>query len=106
MKELKRFRFINKVEGYSYLVLVFVAMPLKYILGFEMATKFFGMVHGILFIAFVYQLVKAALSVPFSKKESTVYFIASLIPFGSFYTDRLCAVKEMEKSKPVTVKAP
>jgi len=46
MSELKRFRLINKVEGYSYLVLLFIAMPLKYILGYAIATKVFGMVHG------------------------------------------------------------
>ncbi len=97
MSEMKKFRLINKIEGYSYLVLVFVAMPLKYIFGYAIATKVFGMVHGVLFIAFVYQLVVAAKSVPFTKKETLLYFIASLIPFGSFYTDRLCAQKELEK---------
>ncbi|BBG65732.1 hypothetical protein NNO_1029 [Hydrogenimonas sp.] len=104
MSELKRFRFVNKVEGYSYLVLLFVAMPLKYIFGFAVATKIFGMIHGILFIWFIYQLVKAALKVPFTKRESIIFFVASLVPFGSFYTDKLCAVKEMiVKARAVTV---
>ncbi|WP_457598036.1 DUF3817 domain-containing protein [Hydrogenimonas sp.] len=104
MSEMKRFRLINKVEGYSYLVLLFVAMPLKYIFGYAVATKLFGMIHGILFIAFVYQLARAAYGVPFSKKESLIFFIASLVPFGSFYTDRLCGVKELLlKAQAVTV---
>ncbi len=104
MSELKRFRLINKVEGYSYLLLLFVAMPLKYIFGYAVATKIFGTIHGILFILFIYRLAKAALSVPFTKKETLIFFIASLVPFGSFYTDKLCVVKEMLlKAKAVTV---
>ncbi len=93
MSELQKFRLINKIEGYSYLILLFIAMPLKYIAGYPEATKIVGMIHGILFIWFVYQLYKAHQTVPFSKKESTIFFIASLIPFGSFYTDRFCVEK-------------
>ncbi len=89
MKELIRFSAINKIEGYSYIVLIFFAMPLKYIFGYPIATKIFGGIHGILFIAFVYQLIIAAKSVPFTKKESFLYFLLSLIPFGSFYTEKL-----------------
>jgi len=89
VKELIRFSAINKIEGYSYIVLIFFAMPLKYIFGYPIATKIFGGIHGILFIAFVYQLIIAAKSVPFTKKESFLYFLLSLIPFGSFYTEKL-----------------
>jgi len=94
MSELKKFRIINKIEGYSFLILLFVAMPLKYFAGISMATKIAGMVHGILFIAFIYQLIMATEDLPFSKKEAFIFFIASLIPFGSFYTDTLCEKKE------------
>jgi len=94
---MKKFRIINKIEGYSYLLLLFVAMPLKYLFGYAIATKVFGMAHGVLFIAFVYQLAVAAVNVPFSKKESLIFFIASLVPFGSFYTERVCVEKELEK---------
>jgi integral membrane protein len=93
MSELNRFRLINKIEGYSYLVLLFVAMPLKYALGIALATKIAGMIHGILFIAFIYQLLQAKKAVPFSSKEASIYFLLSLLPFGSFYTDTLCQRK-------------
>ncbi len=93
MSELQKFRLINKIEGYSYIVLLFIAMPLKYIFGYPEATKVVGMIHGILFIVFVYQLIKATKIVPFSQKESVIFFIASLIPFGSFYSDRFCVAK-------------
>jgi integral membrane protein len=89
MSELKKFLIINKVEGYSYLILLFLAMPLKYIMGYPVATKIAGMIHGILFIIFVYQLLEARSEEGFGKKETLWYFILSLVPFGSFYTDRL-----------------
>ncbi len=104
MSELKKFRFINKIEGYSYIVLLFIAMPLKYILGYSIATKIIGGLHGILFIAFVYQLIVAAKSVPFSKKEAIKFFVLSLVPFGSFYTEKLLFEKELKKIEPITIK--
>jgi len=99
MSELKKFRFINKIEGYSYLILLFIAMPLKYLAGIPMATKIVGMTHGILVFAFLYQLIMAAEEAPFSKKEIAILIIASLIPFGSFYNDKLCKAKEHKEVK-------
>ena len=94
MSELKKFRLINKIEGYSFIILLFIAMPLKYSFGFPIATKIAGMIHGLLFMMFIYQLLESMKEVPFNKKEALVYFILSLIPFGSFYTDKLCREKE------------
>ena len=93
MSELKKFRLINKIEGYSFIILLFVAMPLKYAFGFPIATKIAGMIHGVLFMAFVYQLLEAMKDVPCNKKQALIYFILSLVPFGSFYTDKLCKEK-------------
>ncbi len=94
MSELKKFRLINKIEGYSFIILLFIAMPLKYSFGFPIATKIAGMIHGLLFMMFVYQLIESMKDVPFNKKEALIYFILSLVPFGSFYTDKLCKEKE------------
>ena len=95
MSDLKKFRLINKIEGFSFLTLLFIAMPLKYLAGFPIATKIVGMIHGILFIGFIMQLVASSQSVPFSKKESLLFFVMSLVPFGTFYTDKICATKEV-----------
>ena len=94
MSELKKFRLVNKIEGYSYLILLFIAVPLKYLYGIPMATKIVGMTHGLLVFAFIYQLISAAEEAPFSVKEMFILGVASLIPFGSFYNDTLCAKKE------------
>lgn len=87
MKSLSKFRFINKIEGYSFLVLLFVAMPLKYYYGYPMATKIAGMIHGGLFIWFVVSLVIIYQDKLIDFKDGVKFFILSLLPFGSFVTE-------------------
>ncbi len=97
---LDYFRLIGFIEGLSYLALLCIAMPLKYIYGYPEAVRAVGMAHGVLFILFVVLLVGAAQKYRFSLKESTIFFVASLIPLGTFFTDKrlkeikLSAVKE------------
>jgi len=55
-------------------------------LGFPMAVKIVGMIHGILFIIFCILLVKAWQDAKWSLNETLVFFIASLLPFGTFFT--------------------
>lgn len=93
MSELKKFRLINKIEGISFLILLFIAMPMKYSFGIPMATKVVGMLHGLLVFAFIYQIIEARKEAGFTAKETALYSVMSLIPFGSFYTDKLLAKK-------------
>ena len=51
-KNVRNSGLINTIEGYSYIILLFIAMPLKYLAGIAIAVKIVGMIHGILFIAF------------------------------------------------------
>jgi integral membrane protein len=51
------------------------------------------MAHGLLVFAFIYQIIEAKKEDGFSLKETGLYSILSLIPFGSFYTDKLLAKK-------------
>ena len=85
---VKQFGLINTVEGYSYLVLLFIAMPMKYLMGIALATKIVGSIHGILFILFMLLLVIAWQDAKWSIKETIIFFIASLIPFGTFFTKK------------------
>jgi integral membrane protein len=85
---VKKFRLIGMIEGYSFLLLLFIAMPLKYFAGLPMAVKIVGMTHGILFILFCLLLVKAWQEAEWSFKENAIFFIASLVPFGTFFTDK------------------
>jgi integral membrane protein len=93
MSELKKFKLINKIEGISFLILLFVAMPAKYYFGYPMATKVVGMIHGVFVFAFIYQIIEAKKEAGLTGKEMGLYTILSLIPFGSFYTDKLLAKK-------------
>lgn len=85
-KDVKKFGIINTAEGYSYVILLFIAMPLKYIFSIPLAVKIVGMIHGILFIIFCIYLLKAQKEASWSFKNSIVFFVASLIPFGTFVT--------------------
>jgi len=85
---VKKFGLINTIEGYSYLLLLFIAMPLKYIFHYEIAVKIVGMTHGILFILFLILLIEAWKNTKWAFSDTLLFFIASLIPFGTFYTKK------------------
>ncbi len=89
---LKTFKFVTTVEGISFLVLLFIAMPLKYMAGFPIATKIVGMIHGGLFIWYIKAQYDASKECGWGLKFNTLAFIASLIPFATFYLK-----KELDK---------
>jgi len=86
--KVKTFGLLNTVEGYSYITLLFIAMPIKYLLGYPIAVKIVGMIHGLLFIAFLIYLYLAWEEKKWSLKENIIFFVASLIPFGTFFTKK------------------
>ena len=83
-----RFRFISFIEGISYLILVFIAMPLKYLAGFAIAVKFAGMIHGILFILFFIALIMVSNKYKW-KYLTFQLFVYSLIPFGFILIEKI-----------------
>lgn len=100
---LKRFRTIGLIEGISYIVLLFVAMPMKYIWMMPLAVKIVGMAHGILFMLYVALLLLAHKKYAWGLKYSIWLFIASLIPFGTFFTDKkLKSIEDSLEEAPVT----
>jgi integral membrane protein len=84
---LGRLRIVAFIEGISYLLLLGIAMPLKYLAGIPQAVKVIGMAHGVLFVLFVILLIQVAIERNWSFKKSILSFISSLIPFGTFYAD-------------------
>lgn len=87
LSPLRRMRVISVTEGISYLLLLGVAMPLKYLGGMPGPVEVIGMVHGILFL--LYAL--AALNLLIALRWSPVWFlgamVASVVPFGTFVVD-------------------
>lgn len=83
---------VGNIEGWSFIVLVFIAMPMKYIMGIEIATKIVGMIHGGLFIWFLFALYSFHTTSLGSFKLTFMGFFASLIPFGTFYYNKKLAI--------------
>lgn len=87
-KTFSWFRKIAFAEGVSFLVLLLIAMPLKYFANMPMAVTIVGGLHGILFVAFIIYayLVKEEYKKNFGWMVKA--FIASIIPFGTFYMEK------------------
>lgn len=88
MSKLVLLRYSALTEGLSWLALLFVAMPLKYVWGDPTYVKIVGMTHGMLFIALLMLLLQTFFEERISQKEGIKIFVASFIPFGTFFTDK------------------
>ncbi|WP_224998939.1 DUF3817 domain-containing protein [Cesiribacter sp. SM1] len=84
---LSRFRTIALLEGWSFIILLFVAMPLKYGADMPMLVKYTGWAHGFLFVLYVVTLLEAAVKMRWSIVTVFLAFAASLVPFGTFVMD-------------------
>lgn len=72
------------LEGTSLILLLFVAMPLKYQFGIPEATKIIGMAHGILFLSFVTMLMTVTAKKLLPEKYSVIGLLAAFVPFGTW----------------------
>jgi integral membrane protein len=93
-----RFRLISFIEGLSYLILIFIAMPLKYMAGYPMAVKIVGMTHGVLFILFILALIMAMKRYKW-KFVGFQLFVYSLIPFGFILIEKIIMKTPPKKIK-------
>ncbi|MEJ2595771.1 MAG: DUF3817 domain-containing protein [bacterium] len=84
---LGRLRIIGFLEGLSFIILIGIAMPLKYLAGYEHATWNIGMAHGILFIAYLIAVIPVKFSLNWNFSTTFWAMIASLIPFGTFIAE-------------------
>ncbi len=80
-------RRIALLEGASFILLLFVAMPLKYYAGMPMAVRIVGMTHGLLLIALCLVLFQVMQKTQWPFKRCALVFLASLLPFGPFLLD-------------------
>jgi integral membrane protein len=82
-----RLRVIGFWEGVSFLVLLAIAMPLKYLAGEPGAVRVVGMAHGVLFILYVWAAIQAALEHGWTWKRTGLVLLASLLPAGPFVVE-------------------
>lgn len=82
------FRKVALLEGLSYIILLFIGVPLKYLFNNAWLVKLLGMPHGILFIAYIIFSLILYKKMKWSNLDFIIILSASLIPFGTFYIDR------------------
>jgi len=84
---IKLFRIIAFLEGVSYVLLLFIATPIKYLLENDFYVKILGMPHGILFLIYVSLCFMLKAKLKWNLQTFILILLASIIPFGTFYVD-------------------
>jgi integral membrane protein len=87
-KLLPTFRIVALLEGLSYILLLFIATPIKYLGEDPQYVKMLGMPHGVLFMAYIVIAVIISSDMKWSSRTLWIVLIASIIPFGTFYIDK------------------
>lgn len=82
-----RLRVIGLCEGISFLLLLAIAMPLKYSWGMPIGVRIAGSVHGALFLLYLAALAQAAITRRWSIGRVFMLFLAAMVPFGTFKAD-------------------
>lgn len=88
MNSIKAFRTISTLEAISFLVLLLIAMPLKYIFNQPLWVKFVGWGHGVLFILYVWGALMMYKKLNWSLKTLMISLACSFLPFGPFYVEK------------------
>jgi integral membrane protein len=83
-----RFRLVAALEGISFLMLLCIAMPLKYIWGQPQMVQVVGMAHGLLFVLYIYAVVLNRSSLGWNLRQTMLALALSVVPFGTFYVTR------------------
>jgi integral membrane protein len=93
-----RLRIIGFLEGVSLLVLVFIAVPMKYFFGNPSISKTLGPIHGAIFLLFVFNAISVGVEQNWKFRTTTwKVILACFIPFGTFYIDNKILGKLKDK---------
>jgi integral membrane protein len=105
MTALRHLRLVALLEGTSFLVLLFIAMPLKYLAGLPLAVRIVGSVHGGLFLIFLAVLFRAGRERGWPPGRWLIAFVSSVVPFGTFLFDRSLR-REIAEGTPAPERVP
>jgi integral membrane protein len=84
-----RLRIVGFLEGVSLLLLIFIAVPLKYYFGYPEGSKIVGTIHGALFLLFIFNTLSVGVEQNWKFRTTTwKVLLACVIPFGTFYIDK------------------
>lgn len=82
------FRIVSFLEGVSYLLLLFIATPIKYLSDDPSYVKMLGMPHGILFMVYIILAFMIKKEMDWNNKDFGIVLLCSILPFGTFYMDK------------------
>jgi integral membrane protein len=99
VQPLRLLRKTGIAEGISFLVLLLIAMPLKYGFGMPLAVKYTGWAHGFLFVMYVTLAFYAKESYSWPFKKFLMAFMAAWLPLGTFFFDARLKKDETEMMK-------
>ena len=92
-------RLVSLAEGVSYLVLLGIAMPLKYAANMPGAVRIVGSIHGALFVVFCLALLRAMLGARWPISRAALVFVASMVPLAAFWMDRWIRVWQSDYAR-------
>ena len=103
---LARLRVVGLLEGLSFLLLLGVAMPLKYVWGMPEAVRIVGSLHGLLFVLYALAVVHVWIVRRWPIDRAIMAMIAAVLPFGPFVFERSLRREEAAAARePVRVRA-
>ncbi|CAM1334470.1 DUF3817 domain-containing protein [Tenacibaculum aestuariivivum] len=82
------FKIVSLLEGVSYLLLLFIAVPIKYFQGNPEYVKMLGMPHGLLFVAYIIMAIMLKFELNWNAKTFGIVCLLSVLPFGTFFVSR------------------
>lgn len=82
------FKIVSFLEGVSYILLLFIATPIKYMYDNPTYVKWLGMPHGLLFVAYIILAYFLWEPQKWSTKEFSIVCLLSLLPFGTFFVGK------------------
>lgn len=82
------------IEGATLLLLIFIAVPLKRIVGIKEAVEIMGPVHGLAFLSFAYFLIEAIAAKSIDNKGVVRLLVGAVIPFGGVFNERWLSSRE------------
>ena len=80
---------IGHLEGISFILLLFIAMPLKYVFDIPVWVRIVGSLHGVLFVAYCLILAVAWRNIPLTFGQVIKAFLLSFVPLGTFFLHKI-----------------
>lgn len=95
---IKFFKYLAIAEGWSFLIILFLTMPLKYLAGIGMPNKIIGMAHGVLFLSYIVLAIIVGQLLKWNFKKLLIVMVMSVVPFGTFWMEEKYLSDEVIKA--------